>query len=104
MKKRLTILFMAMVAVGVLSSCNSSDDCECSAVDKRITGTVTETVQDEQTGEERVDTSYIYTNGETRDFIFSDWDEDCSKITMQDIPEKWLHLFADSCSVTCSDK
>lgn len=104
MKKRLTILSVVMVVMGVFSSCNSSDDCECAIVDKIITGTVTSTVQDEQTGEERVDTTYNYTNGETRDFLFSDWDEDCSKITMQDIPEKWSYLFADTCSITCSDK
>ncbi|MDO5759600.1 MAG: hypothetical protein Q4Q06_01080 [Bacteroidota bacterium] len=99
MKKHLAILSVLVVVVGLLSSCSSSEDCECTAVDKIISGTVTNT---NEKGEEYAEN--IYSDGENRSFLFSDWGKDCSEITLEDVPEKWQGIFTENCVITCSEK
>lgn len=87
----------------VLTSCSKSDDCECKTTDY-FYHTETKTVEDEESGEEYVDTIDVYEASTQRDFLFKDWDKDCEDITLQDVPEKWNGAFADSCRISCKDK
>lgn len=93
------ILFLSFA----LTSCSKSDDCECETTDY-LFYQETKTVEDEESGEEYVDTIDRYDPISRRDFLFEEWGEDCKDITLQDIPESANLLFADSCSITCKGK
>ncbi len=94
MKKHLMIFLAIIASACLLFSCKSSDDCKCAATDYTISSHTSE-----DGGEVTVTVV-----GQTRNFIFSDWNKQCDSITLQDFPEKWASSLADSCIISCSDK
>lgn len=102
MKKQLLTIGVLFLSFA-LTSCSNSDDCECETTDY-IVYQVTKTVEDEESGEEYVDTIDMYDPALRRDFLFKDWGEDCKDITLQDVPENTNVIFADTCSITCKSK